>query len=249
VKITRQQFSLGLGALALGASTQIEAALAASKPPMPKSPLTLSVMDVGGSLALIQRAIDKYAAAFPQYVSHVTYTKGTAPELPGKIKAEQSANALDIDLVLSGTDALASGIEQGLWLKVTPDYESAFPGYQQRYVPAALLMNGLAQGYGMLFTYTPSGPLLEYMPSRVSSPPANTDQLLAWTKAPAPRTRGPAGRFSWASPTCSRIRTRTIRSTGGIRPGRISSSYTRTSSTIRPAPRSRCSRWATVRST
>jgi putative spermidine/putrescine transport system substrate-binding protein len=103
---------------------------------------------------------------------------------------------LDIDVVLSGTDALASGIEEGLWLKLTPDYAAAFPGYQQNFVPAALLMNGLAQGYGMLFTYTPSGPLLEYMPSRVPSPPTNTDQLLAWAKAHP-------GRYLYARPANS----------------------------------------------
>jgi putative spermidine/putrescine transport system substrate-binding protein len=196
VKTTRQQFSLGLaGALTLGASAT-RGVLAATKPPMPKSPVTLSVMDVGGSLALCQAAIDKYAAQFPQYVSHVTYSKGTAPELPGKIKAEQAAGALDIDMVLSGTDALAAGIEQGIWLKLTPDYASAFPGYQQNYVPAALLMDGLAQGYGMLFTYTPSGPLIEYMPTRVSNPPTNTTELLAWTKAHP-------GRYLYARPANS----------------------------------------------
>jgi putative spermidine/putrescine transport system substrate-binding protein len=197
VKTTRQQFSLGLaGALTLGAAARPLGALAAAKPPMPKSAVTLNVMDVGGSLALCQAAIDKYAATYPQYVSHVTYSKGTAPELPGKVKAEQAAGALDIDLVLSGTDALAAGIEQGIWLKLTPDYATAFPGYEQNYVPAALLMDGLAQGYGLLFTYTPSGPLVEYMPTRVSNPPTTTEQLLAWAKAHP-------GRYLYARPANS----------------------------------------------
>jgi putative spermidine/putrescine transport system substrate-binding protein len=195
VKTTRQQFNLGLAGTLAAAAALPGRALAAAKPPLPKSAVTLNVMDVGGSLALCQRAIDKYAAEFPQYVSHVTYSKAPAPELAGKVKAEQAAGALDIDLVLSGTDALAAGIEQGTWLKLTPDYAAALGG-QANYVPAAALMNTLAQGYGVLFTYTPSGPLVEYVPARVPNPPASTSDLLAWAKAHP-------GRYLYARPANS----------------------------------------------
>jgi len=39
----------------------------------------------------------------------------------------QGAGRADIDLVLTGTDFLAAGIEQGLLIKVLPDYAAKFP--------------------------------------------------------------------------------------------------------------------------
>ena len=55
------------------------------------------------------------------------FTKAPAPELPGKLKAMQGAGRSDIDIVLTGTDFLAAGIEQGLLVKLLPDYASKFP--------------------------------------------------------------------------------------------------------------------------
>ena len=36
--------------------------------------------------------------------------------MAGKVKAQQDAGRLDIDLVLTGTDGLSAGLEQGLWV-------------------------------------------------------------------------------------------------------------------------------------
>lgn len=83
---------------------------------LPTSPVALSVVDVAGNLALTQRAIENYRKAKPNLVSRITFTKAPAPELPSKLKAQQAANRVDIDLVLTGTDALAAGVEQKLWL-------------------------------------------------------------------------------------------------------------------------------------
>ena len=38
-------------------------------------------------------------------------------------------------------------------------------------------------GQGVVVTYYPSGPLLEYMPDRVKTPPKTAEELLAWAKA------------------------------------------------------------------
>src|SRR6478672_7725503 len=89
---------------------------------LPKSPVTLNVVDVAGNLALTQKAIENYRKAKPNVVSRITYTKAPAPELAGKIKAQQDAGRVDIDLVLTGTDGLAAGIEQGLWIDLLPKY-------------------------------------------------------------------------------------------------------------------------------
>ena len=71
-------------------------------------PVTLSIVDVAGNLALTQKAIENYRDKNPGKVSRVVFTKATSPELPGKIKAQQDANRVDIDLVLTGNDALAA---------------------------------------------------------------------------------------------------------------------------------------------
>ena len=85
----------------------------ASVLPASAAPVTLNIVDVAGNLALTQDAIDAYVKKNPDKISKVTYTKAPAPELPSKLKAMQGAGRSDIDLVLTGTDFLAAGIEQG----------------------------------------------------------------------------------------------------------------------------------------
>ncbi|MBR7961370.1 extracellular solute-binding protein [Burkholderia vietnamiensis] len=146
-------------------------------------PVSLNVVDVAGNLQLTQKAIDAFKEKNPNLVANVTFTNAPAPQLPGKIKAMQAAGRADIDLVLTGTDALAAGIEQNLWLKLLPDNASAFPGVLDKYAPGPRKMQDLAQGFGLEVTYMPAGPLLEYNPAKVSDPPKTPDQLLAWCKA------------------------------------------------------------------
>ena len=162
-------------ALALGLTLSAEAAVAA--------PVSLNVVDVAGNLQLTQKAIEAFKEKNPNLVSNVTFTNAPAPQLPGKIKAMQAAGRADIDLVLTGTDALAAGIEQNLWLKLLPDNAGAFPGVLDRYAPGPRKMQDLAQGFGLEVTYMPAGPLLEYNPAKVSDPPKTPEQLLAWCKA------------------------------------------------------------------
>ncbi|WGY66919.1 extracellular solute-binding protein [Burkholderia cepacia] len=162
-------------ALALGFTLSAAAAVAA--------PVSLNIVDVAGNLQLTQKAIEAFRDKNPTLVSNVTFTNAPAPQLPGKIKAMQAAGRSDIDLVLTGTDALAAGIEQNLWLKLLPDDAAAFPGVLDRYAPGPRKMQDLAQGFGLEVTYMPAGPLLEYNPAKVSDPPKTPDQLLAWCKA------------------------------------------------------------------
>ena len=166
-------------ALALG----VAASVGAQVPPLPKSPVTLNISDPAGDLALTQAAIDLYQKKHPELLSKVNIVRATAPELPGKLKAMQAANRSDIDLVLTGTDFLAAGIEQGLLVKILPDYSAKFPNLTQNYQPAAAKMQELAQGYGVEVTFMPAGPLLEYNPAKVKQPPTTPQELLAWCKA------------------------------------------------------------------
>ncbi len=149
----------------------------------PKSPLALTVVDVAGNLALTQKAFENYRKAKPDMVSRFTFTKAPAPELPSKLRAQQAANRVDIDLVLTGSDALSAGIEQKVWTDLLPAHEAQLPKLGDVLLDGAQKMQGLAQGQGVIVVYSPGGPLLEYMPDKVKTPPGTAADLLAWTKA------------------------------------------------------------------
>jgi putative spermidine/putrescine transport system substrate-binding protein len=150
---------------------------------LPKAPVSLNIVDVAGNLALTQKAFEAYRAAKPDLVSKITFTKAPSPELPGKIKAQQDAGRVDIDMVLTGTDALAAGFDQKLWVDLLGEYASALPKLGDILLPPAAKMQDLAKGQGVAICYYPSGPLLEYMPDRVKTVPATVEALLAWAKA------------------------------------------------------------------
>jgi ABC-type uncharacterized transport system YnjBCD substrate-binding protein len=176
-----------------GGSSNLEPS---SVPAKPKQPVTLNILDVAGNLQLTQGMIDNFVKANPDVVSKVTYTKGTAPQMPGKLKAQQQAGNVQTNLVLTGTDGLSAGISQDLLVKVLPDYQDRFPNLMENYQPPAAAMEGLAQGHGIALVYYPSGPLLEYNPAKVSNPPTSPQELLAWAKAHP-------GRFQYAQPANS----------------------------------------------
>jgi putative spermidine/putrescine transport system substrate-binding protein len=180
LKITRRTFVGGAagaaGLAAFGARAQTLA--------LPTSPVTLSIVDVAGNLALTQKAIENYRKAKPNLVSRITFTKAPAPELPGKIKAQQDANRVDIDMVLTGTDALSAGIDQKLWIPVVQQHAAALPKLDEIYLEGAAKMQALAQNQGVTVAYYPSGPLLEYMPSgsrRRRRPPRSSSPMCART--------------------------------------------------------------------
>ncbi|HYZ64691.1 MAG TPA: extracellular solute-binding protein [Acetobacteraceae bacterium] len=156
---------------------------AASQPAKPKQPLAVTVVDVAGNLALTQKAFEAYRRAKPDMVSRFNFTKAPAPELPAKIRAQQNANRVDLDLVLTGTDALSAGIEQKLWVELIPARAGSLPNLEQILLEPAWRMQSLAQGQGVVISYYPSGALLEYMPDKVKTAPGSAEELLAWTKA------------------------------------------------------------------
>ena len=177
---TRRTLIAGAAGLAaLGSRT----AQAAAAPPLPTSPVALNVVDVAGQLQLTQGAMDAYAKANPKLVSKISYSQAPAPELPGKIKAQQDAGRVDIDLVLTGTDGLSAGIDMKLWIPLVTDYASVLPNLQDIYLPGAWKMQGLAQNQAVCVVFCPAGPIIEYMPDAVKQVPKNTQELLDWAKA------------------------------------------------------------------
>ncbi|QND50577.1 extracellular solute-binding protein (plasmid) [Phyllobacterium sp. 628] len=169
----------------------------AKSPALPAAPVVVTVMDVGGALALMQPAFEEYAKAYPERASRIIFTKAPVTELAGKLKAQQSAGRVDIDIVLTGSDGLAAGLANETWLKILPDFADKFPGIEENYEPAALALHkAQGDGFGVVVNYYPSGPLIEYDPERVKKVPASAEELLAWAK------ENP-GRFMYARPTNS----------------------------------------------
>ena len=150
---------------------------------MPKSPVAINLVDVGGALALVQKPIENFRAAKPDLVSRITFTKAPAPELPGKLKAQQDAGRVDIDFVLGGLDIVSAGNEQKLWTELLPKYADILPKPEAIYLKGALDMQALGKGGAMCMVYYPSGPLIEYAPEKVKTPPGSAEELLAWAKA------------------------------------------------------------------
>src|SRR5215469_6336938 len=156
---------------------------AATVPALPSAPVALNVIDVAGQLQLTQRAMEEYAKANPKLVAKIAFSQAPAPELPGKIKAQQDAGRVDIDLVLTGTDGLSAGIDQKLWVPLVADYAAALPNLPDIYLPGALKMQGLAQNQAVCVVFCPAGPIIEFMPDAVKQPPKTAQALLDWAKA------------------------------------------------------------------
>ncbi|HEX4768598.1 MAG TPA: extracellular solute-binding protein [Lichenihabitans sp.] len=171
-----------LGRLGAAAALSLPSGRAlAALPALPDHAVTLTIADVAGNLALTQTAIESYRRAKPKAVSRFVFTKAPAPELPAKIKAQQGAGRVDIDMVLTGTDALSAGLDQGIWLDLKP-YLPDLPKLADVYLPQALKMQAIAADHGLVVSYYPSGPLLEYMPGRVKVVPKTAAELLDWTR-------------------------------------------------------------------
>ena len=164
-------------------------------PAKPSAPVTLNILDIAGNLQLTQGMIDEFVSKNPDVIKEVTYSTGTAPDMPGKVKAQQDANNIQIDMILTGTDGLPSGISQGLFLPIASTFKDRLTN-MANYIEPAANMQTLAQDQGVVVVYYPSGPLLEYNPDAVKTPPTTPDELLAWAKAHP-------GKFGYARPANS----------------------------------------------
>lgn len=198
--------AVGLAAIALSACSSPGPAAGSANngvfktpvklPAKPSHPVTLNILDIAGNLQLTQGMIQNFVKANPDVVSSVTYSKAPAPDMSGKLQAQERARQVQTDLVLSGTDGLSAGIANHLLLKLLPAYSSQFPNLMSNYLAPAGAMQGLAGGYGIELVYYPSGPLLEYNPKTVPQPPTTPAALLAWAKAHP-------GKFEYAEPANS----------------------------------------------
>ncbi len=192
---TRRGAMTSVVALGLAATVAPRSSVAQAFP-KPKAPLVISVMDIAGDLQLSQAAIEKFAAMHPDLVSKFVFTQGPAPELVAKLQAQQAAGRVDIDFVLTGTDGVAAGLENGIWVEILPKYAAKLPDLEQIYLPGAWAMQKMARGQAFIDDWYPSGPLLEYAPDRVKDLPDSAEALLVWCRAHP-------GKFMYARPANS----------------------------------------------
>ncbi len=185
----RRPFVAGGSALLAAGSAQAQA---------PSSPVVLNIMDVAGALQIDRPGIDRFRAQFPNLLSRYNVQLAPSPELAGKLKAQQGAGRVDIDFVLLGVGPLSDGITQGIWTQLLPNFADVLPDLNTILVPGAKMMqDNFGRGYGIEVSYTPSGPLFEYIPERVGGTvPKTTGELLDWARA-HPR------RFVYARPANS----------------------------------------------
>jgi hypothetical protein len=52
--------------------------------------VTINVLDVAGNLQLTKQMMENFKAAHPEIVANITYSTATAPELAGKLQAQEA---------------------------------------------------------------------------------------------------------------------------------------------------------------
>ena len=177
-------FDLTRRAVVGGLASSVALPAFAQNLPLPRSPVTLNFVDVAGNLALTQKAIEAYRDKNPKLVAKINFTKAPAPELPGKIKAQQDAGRVDIDGVLTGIDALVGRHRpEALDPDRCPNTPRSCRSSTTSICRGAKQMQGLAQNQGVCIVFCPAGPLIEYMPDKVKQVPTTAEELLAWAKA------------------------------------------------------------------
>jgi putative spermidine/putrescine transport system substrate-binding protein len=156
------------------------AALSLPVSPTRAEPIVLSIIDTGGDLASTQVIIENYKKANPNNVKEIGIQRAPAPELPAKIKAQQDAGRLDINLVLTGQDGGAFLAANNQLIKI-PDFEKIFP--RDDMTPAGKALYDEGKPYMVPSVGNAGGPVFVYNPAKVPNPPKTADELLAWAKA------------------------------------------------------------------
>ena len=159
-----------------------------------QGPVTISVIDVAGDLSSVRDIIENYKKANPQKVKDVTYQRAPAPELPAKIKAQQDAGRVDVNLILTGQDAGSVLVQNGQLLKLFPEYAKRFP--KEELTEAAKVLQDEGEGYLIPSVVSNGGPVFVYNPGRVKTPPRSADEFKAWVKVNP-------GKFMYARPANS----------------------------------------------
>jgi putative spermidine/putrescine transport system substrate-binding protein len=159
-----------------------------------QGPITLSIVDVSGDLSSVRTIIENYQKANPQKVKAVNVQRAPAPELPAKIKAQQDAGRVDVNLLLVGQDAGSVLANNGQLVKLFPQHDKLFPTAEL--TDAGKVLQAEGEGFLLPSVVSNGGPVFIYNPAKVKSPPKSTDEFKAWVKANP-------GKFMYARPANS----------------------------------------------
>ncbi len=69
------------------------------------------MISVAGDLQLSKPVLERFRETHPELVSRFVYTQATAPELTGKLRAQQAAGRVNVDFVMTCNDSLAETSE------------------------------------------------------------------------------------------------------------------------------------------
>ena len=187
-------------------------------------PITLSIIDVGGDLSSVQPIVENYRKANPNKIKEIRIQRAPQPELPAKIKAQQDAGKLDINLIMTGQAAASALIANNQLVRLLPDHEKLFPLADFTDAATAHLKEG--EGYVIPSVVSNGGPVFIFNPKRVPNPPKNAQELLAWAKAnpgkffyARPSNSGPGMSVIVGLPYILGTRIPRTRRTAGTRPG------------------------------
>jgi len=164
-------------------------------PAKPSTPVSLHILDTGGDQKLTGPMVDAFVKEFPDIISSVTWESAGPADTVATIKPQVDSNNLSVDLVMTGMDGLFPGIVQGLWIPLAKDYSDRLSN-MKNYIEPAAKMEELSEGFGIVTSYMPSGPMLQYDPAIVTDVPKTPEALLAWAKANP-------GKFGYARPASS----------------------------------------------
>ena len=152
-----------------------------ARPAAAGQPITLSILDNGGDYASTGVIIENYQKANPDKVKEIKLQRGPAPETPAKIKAQQDAGRVDINLILTGQDAGSVLAANKQLVELFPKYDKMFP--RDELNDAAKVLQDSGGGSLMPVVVNAGGPVFIYNPKKVQKPPKTADELLAWAKA------------------------------------------------------------------
>lgn len=162
-------------------------------PVKPSSPIVLTLLDGAGNVTVNRAIYDNFAAAHPDLVSSINYQSAPAPDVAGKVRAQQLAGAVDITVVLGGTDVMGAAQTEDLMLPLLPNYASNLPDLSQVQDESGAALQKMANGIGVVNRYGPAGPLLAHRPDEVAAAPTTPEALLDWA-------RQHPGKFTYAQP-------------------------------------------------
>jgi putative spermidine/putrescine transport system substrate-binding protein len=151
------------------------------RPASAQQPIRLSIAEAGGDLSSVQVIVDNYKTAFPNKFKDILIQRVPEPELSAKIKAQQDAGRLDINLIMTGQSGGAELVRGNQLIRLLPTYEKMFP--RDELTDAGKALQDEGEGYLLPSVVSNGGPVFIYNPSKVPNPPKTADELLAWAKA------------------------------------------------------------------